>query len=302
MPKYAKEFVINQILSLANPSVSEKPLMEKLNLKRTTLEYYLNMLEKEGFLSRIPKTRPVFWEITNSGKAQRELCQNLSLSVNKKDLRLHNFSIEIPIIKDTSTGFWEKSWKLNGWKKQFKRLQHIGVSVERTPKTLTINLQPQEIREENLSGMIFSVVMAVGGYLAKEGIELDFWGLRVSRQEYGSPEELVRAQVEKGMTYRQSLGRPQEKIMANDVPKEAFVWFDKSKGPERDTNDLAHMRKTAMMPEKIDRMETFLNGLQPFLGAYTEQIKVHLEVMNGISRMVKKLNNRLDQKNLKEFL
>jgi hypothetical protein len=40
----------------------------------------------------------------------------------------------------------------------------------------------------------------------------------------------------------------------------------------------------------------------PFLIAYTEQIKVHLEVMDGISKMVKKLNNRLDQRKLKEFL
>jgi hypothetical protein len=160
-----------------------------------------------------------------------------------KDFRLHNFSVQLPIIKDTSQGFWDKSWDMNGWKKQFKRLQHIGVSVERTHKSLTINFQAREVNEDEVLGIAMAGTVAVMGYLAKENIELDLFGAKVSRQEYASPEPLVQAQTERGLTFQTSLGRPQERIMANDNPKEAKVWFDHSKGyPERDSNDLANMR------------------------------------------------------------
>jgi DNA-binding PadR family transcriptional regulator len=294
---------LDLILAFPSGSFSQKEMQEKSNFSKGYVSKWLNDLEKEGILIKIGISRPQFWQVTEKGKQTLEANVSYpSLSMSAKAFRLHNFSVELPILRDNSTGFWEKSWDMNGWKKQFKRLQDVGVSVERTPRTLTINFQPQSCGEERVFPLAMAGTVAVMGYLAKQGIELDLFSARISRQEYGSPEPLVQAQTEKGMTFRQSLDRPQEVILPNDKPKEAFVWFDSSVGPERDTNDLAHMRNTALMPERVERLETSLSGLQPFLEAYTEQIKVHLEVMNGISKMVKKLNKRLDQKSLKEFL
>jgi len=305
---------LSLIKGLPDGPFSQKEIQARANLSKGTVSKTLKRLENLGYLVKIGRSKPQFWEITPEGK--RILEANVStpqVGVSPKEFRLHNFSVQIPILKDTSIGFWEKEWNLGNWTKQFRRLQDIGVSVERTTKSLTINFQPRECRDAEIFGIAMSGTLAVAGYLAKEGIELDLFEAKVSRQEYASPEPAVLEQIERGMTHRQSLGRLQERIMAPDTPKEAFVWFDASKGkalgPERDTNDRLHMRNTALMPERVAGMEghikevaTAITGLWDLQGAYHRNLDLHMKVMQDIRGMVKKLNSNLDQRRLGDFL
>lgn len=302
--KQANDFACCRVLPLLKAGLLKKQMQEKLNLKRKALEYYLSKLLERCYIAKIPHTNPAIYEVTEQGETtlSRLDRQSRSLGVSPKDFRLHNFSVELPILKDTSKGFWEKEWNMGNWVKQFKRLQDIGVSVERTTRTLTINFQPRECREEDIFPMAMAGTVAIMGYLVKEGIELDLFGARISRQEYASPEPLVQEQLAKGLTFRQFLGRPQERIMANDNPKDAYVWFDSSKGPERDTNDLAHMRKTAMMPENVDSISRAITGLWELQGTYARNLELHMAVMQDIQIMVRQINRKLGQRKVKEFL
>lgn len=305
--KQANDFACCHVLPLLKAGLLKKQIQEKLNLKRKTLEYYLSKLLDEHYIIKIPHTNPAIYEVTKEGETAlyRLNRQRPSMGVSPKDFRMHNFSVQLPIISDGSSGFWEKSWDMGNWIKQFRRLQHIGVSVERTTRTLTINFQPRECREENIFPMAMAGTVAVMGYLAKEGIELDLFGARVSRQEYASPEPLVQEQLEKGLTFRQSLGRPQERIMASDIPKPAYVWFDSSKGAERDTNDLAHMRNTALMPERVEQIEKAIQGSVQTLNALANTQMLMAAGWKLSQEKIVRTENRirnLEQKRIKEFL
>lgn len=289
---------------LVAQGLPQKAMQENMKIKRKNLEYHLKKLETAGLIRKVPGTKPLFFELTEAGKQHiANKGQNLSVGIRTPLIKIHNFSVEMPLVRDVSQGFWEKSWELNNWIKSFKDLQGLGVSVERTPKTVTINFRPQEVREENITPLIFNGVFSIVGHLAKNGVEVNPWGMKISRQEYASDQPLVKPLTDRGVTYRQSLGRPVQKIFTTDPEREAAAWLDHSQGrPEVDTNDLAYAKDVIRMPAAITEIRELTTMSFEFQKVYTENLKLHMGVMNKILKVTAKLDRQLSQRSIREFL
>jgi len=298
-----KVFAHNHILVLVGQGFPQKAIQENMKIKRKNLEYHLKKLEVAGFIRKIPRTKPLFFELTEAGKQHiANKGQKSLIRCENPLIKIHNFSVEMPLIRDVSQGFWEKSWELKNWIKSWKNLEGWGVSVEKTPKTLTVNLQPTEQPPEKVYPIIYRMAFLVADYLLKFGIEVDSWEARITKQESSCSDPTVRALTDKGITVRQGLGRPVTKIFEADPVKPAVAWIDASLGrPEIESNDVEYSRRYILVPEMVKQVLDMTAHSFEFQKVYTENLKLHMKVMQGIDKTMRTINRQLSQRNIKEF-
>jgi DNA-binding MarR family transcriptional regulator len=303
------------ILGFVRGNLSQKQIQEKLNLKKSTLSMKLKKLQEDGLIQRIPHTYPAFYGLTDEGKnaIRRIDVQRSSVGLSRNKIRLHYFSIKMPLVRDVSQGFWEKGWNLNGWKRQFKDLQDVGVSVERTTKSIIVNLKPMSIRKDIVENTAHDAARYMVGFLKEHGIEVDYQSREVSRQEYAVPTKLVRPFTDKGMTVQVKLGRYVQKIFDNDKPQEAVAHFDDSmgNGGEIESNDLPYAQniETAealcLMPEgvrKVMAAADSIEGLWKLQKVYADNLTLHMAVMQDIRKWVRKATVQLEQRSVRDFV
>jgi len=300
---------LDRILFFISQGFSQKQIQEKLNLKKSTLHYRIKILEKEGYVTRIPRTKPAFFDLTTEGKTAiyRLQVQKLSDGLMESKVKVHNFKIYLPLRKDVSQGFWEKgkSWNVNNWIKSHRKIQHLGMTVEKTPKAIIVCLKPLSIRVEDIAGMVHNAVFSIAGYLQKNGIEVDTWGMRVSQQEYSVAQPIVKSLTDQGVTVHLDLGHPVQKIFEADPEKPAQAWIDASQGrPEIDTNDLRYAEDLVKMPRRIVEIVEMTRGSMSTLHSIANTqtyMAATVKILAGETAIIRKKVRTLDQRSVADF-
>jgi len=294
---------LNQILSYVQEGLSQKQIQSNLGITKGTASKWFKSLQGEGYITALSHTKPRFWRLTDQGQNTiiEAKVSRLSVGASENKIRVHNFRLKFPLIKDTSQGFWENTNQMNNWIKSHKKLQHMGVTVEKTPQSIVVNFLPFEVRgRKELDAILICGVIAIIGFLSKEGIEIDPWGVKLSRQEYAVATPLVKPLTDRGITIREDLGRLQQRIFTNDEPKEAQAWIDASKGnPEIDTNDFQYAQDLLAMPKRVAQIEEIQRGSLPTMNAIANgqnymaaTVKILAEEMVKIRKKVKDLPQR----------
>lgn len=311
MPKIAKEFVIGRILGYASDHLSQKQMQSNLNLKRTTLEYYLKEAQELGYLTKIPHTKPCFYELTGKGKSElsRLQCQTLSGGVTafQTKPRVHAFQITMKLVKD-NPDFWKdgNTWTVKNWVKYHKDIQHIGVSVEKNANSsISMNFSLGEVNLEEVQPKAWMAAYYMVGYLKDRGIEVDPWSAKVTKQEYELNTPLVQPLTDQGISVRTRLGYPQTKIFDNDSPKEASAWIDASRGPGIDFDEREYGKAFLMMPNRIAQIEKTIQGSLMTLNAIANTqmlMAAGWKITQGKIFKAEKRLKTLEQRRLNEFL
>lgn len=274
-------------------------IARQLGLKKQNIAYFLKKLEKNGYIQRKFRSNFVFYELTDKGKEfLKGQSQNFSLSSRKGHSRLHNLVISFPILEDNPDASFGKEVSLNNWVSKYSVISFpIGITIQKTPRNVIAHFHQFETSKEmfltDFYNWILKGVYYLYYYLMREKrIKIDIFDGRVIRQHISNEEPDLNEKIDQKMTTQIDLNRKAKSIF--QTQENARAWIDRSYGNvEIETNDMLYEEKFLKMPELIYELS---QNFAPAIEKLTQQINLHLEVMQQIKEAIGKLNEILDKR------
>jgi len=272
-----------------------------LRLPKSTVLYHVKNLEKLGLVKRRFRTNFLVFEITEKGLDFMRKVRRGSIPSRKNvepGTRLHNLVIKFPILKDNPDAKWDSENELRNWVEKYLRVEFpIGLTIKKTTRHVLVYFHQFRTRRSAFLSDFYNWVMKgvilVQQFLMNEkGIVIDVFDGRVVRQHVANESPEFDKHVERGSTAEVKLGRDAVSIFPSD--EEARAWLDKSLGLlDIETNDMLYEEKLLMMPEY---MHEIARRFLPAVEQYARQIRLHLEVLQGIKQAVEELRTVLKPK------
>lgn len=277
-----------------------------LNISKQKLQYYLTALKNKGYIKKLGYGT---WE------AKKEVKKfSLGTKDNKPVTNLHALQINFPILQGK---IYDKDWqvkeKLNNWIPKYKEDLNLGglTIKNNNNKSITVFAKARDIGSlEDVYNLTFKMKAYINDYFRKEGVILDVFNCQVKNihleTEDKNAEGMLRNKADK---FTLDLKKKSEKIFPKDNIN-AKAWIDGTPYKfSAGTNDLEWKRWYLSMPFMIrDSMEV-LNSMSHKLAYVAENYKSHVkmveqgtEVNKESLKLFKKINRRLDQKKLGEWL
>ncbi len=299
-------------------------IARQLKLKHQLVSYYLKKLEKCGFIALEVRTNYKGYKLTEKGKQflqdlkvtlkeglQKGLAKSSSLSMSKttinRNVRLHNLAIKFKILRDNPNAKFDKKVQINNWLKQYDIITFpIGITIEKTSKHIIVYLHQFQTNKKTFLNDFYQnclkAVYYVYHYLARQkGIVIDILSGEIVREHIANEAPELNEATNKSRTVEIRLGRKAKAIYPSKIAAKA--WIDRSLGNvDIETNDMLYEEKLLMMPEilyDLNQRWGHLEGLMErqiyVMSEFSEQIKLHLNVLQKMSDALDKINEKLDQ-------
>lgn len=305
-------------------------IARQLNLSHQIVSYYMKKLEICGFIALEVKTNFKSYKLTPEGEqllqelkaASKEDLQKglakkslLYVRTQKQHIRTHNLAFKLKILQDNpeadfskELGYKEVKKANNNWlAKYFVISTPIGMTIEKTPKHVIVNFHKFYSEPKNYMNDFFSKVwkglLYVASYFERKyGIILDYFEPEVIRFHLANEGPDLNDKVEEKVQIKVNLGRKAKVIFPASF--EAKAWLDRSGGQvEIETNDMLYEEKLLMMPEILydlnqrwGRLEGLMEKQIYVMSEFTEQIKLHLNVLQKMSDALDKISEKLGKK------
>lgn len=277
------------VLDVVKSKNSLKGIVSK-EFSKQRLNHYIKNLKKLGYIKKLGYGT---WQITELGNAflsqlTIELATSKTLSTDTTlatHIDLHALTLTQPIInkKDLETidfSDFKENTGLRNWKEQHKRiLSPLGLTVTVKLHQVVTNIFSRRLSNlDDVYPLLFKAGILVHEYLKLKGIKTDIFETRCTQAHITIRNQDLEQVFSKGFTLEVDLGREQEKLIENDIPKEAKVWTDNSPFRGVETNDIGYARKYLLMPEMLEKLTVNFNKLYEGLEDYNKNLKLHLEV------------------------
>jgi len=278
-----------------------KDICFELEFSKQKLHYYTNKLKDEGFIKNVGYS---VWEVTSKNPKEVKTF-SLGSRVDKPLTNLHALQINIPIIKGK---IYDKDWqvneKLKNWIPKYKKFNILGglTIKNNNNKSITIFAKSRNIKDlDEIYQLTFKITAFVNDYFKKEGVFLDVFNAKVKNLNIATEDKKAESMIRKGEKFELNLNKKSEKILPKDDIN-AKAWIDGSPFKfSAETNDLEWKREYLSMPFRIKDTMTVLDSMAQNLAYVAENYKSHVKMVEEGSKIFKKLNRRLDQKNLKDY-
>ncbi len=294
-----KEKFYLMVYDLLLKGVQPTGICSKLNISKQRLQYYLNYLKNNGIIKKLGYGT---WEVV-----KKSWLGTIEENIDKPITNLHALQIKFPILKGK---IYDKDWqvkeKLNNWIPKYKEdLRLGGLTIKNNNnKSITVFAKARNIeRLEDAYNLTFKIKAYITDYFKKEGVILDVFNCQVKNIHLETQDKKAEGMLRnKADKFTLDLNKKSEKIFPMDNIN-AKSWIDGSPFKfSAGTNDLEWKRWYLSMPFMIrDSMEV-LNSMAHNLAYVAENYKSHVGMVEEGHKLFKKINKRLDQKKLKEFI
>jgi len=264
-------------------------MMKKFSLSKQALHYHLAKLTGDGFIRQTFRDYCAFYESTEKGKTIG--VKKMSVGLLPDILGLHNLAFKFKILSGKNFKL-KKSTKLRGWTKYHCHFD--GHYVEKTPDNLIIwpvkkddrmyGTDPFELKQQARDKAIS---------IAQNFV--DRYDLKLSKPEISRREHYA-------------LQSPLTKYMGN-IELTTKEWKrDFSEGGNGEIEPFTPQAAIELvegvrrLSRSDDRIEQHLERLTEQMAIYAEHLNAHIPVLKGMERMIKKLDKRLSQRKVGEFI
>ena len=293
-----KENLYLSIYDLIKQGKSPKDICFDLQFSKQKLQYYLNYLKDKGLIKRIGYG---VWEVKEEVKKSW-----LETTIDRPLTNLHALTIKFPIL----TGkIHDKDWqikeKLKNWIPKYKEDLNLGglIIKNNNNKSITVFAKSRDIENlDEVYNLAFKIKTYIYDYFKKDNIILDVFNCETKNINLATEDKKARSMVRKGERFELDLDKTAEKIFPKDnIPGKA--WIDNSPKPfSAETNDLEWKREYLSMPFRIKDTMTVLDSMANNLAYVAENYKSHVGMVEEGHKLFKKINSRLSQKKLNEYL
>lgn len=288
---------------------------KKHSISKQNLNYYVSYLKNSGF---IQKKGYGVWVITEKGKKQVKDF-SLGKKVEKPVTNLHALQINFPILQGK---IYDKDWqiinKLKNWIPKYKKLDNLqGLTMRNNNnKSLTVMAKSRDISNlDEVDNLAFKIKAFVYEFFKNQGVILDVFNCKTKSMHLETEDKQAKGIIRKGEKFVLNLKKKSEKIFPKD-DIDAKAWLDSSPYPfSAGTNDKEWKREYLGMPFRIKNMFEILEGTLKTLKLQTEHtqylsenIRSHIPAwVSGAKdtrealKILKKIDNKLSQRKLKEY-
>jgi len=317
--KYEKNFKKNfknknlklSVYNLIKRGFNPAKICSKLDITPSNLCYYTSFLKKNNI---IQKKGYGVWEINNdiSFKKVKSICfpkkayttSNRS-SIDTRQTNLHALNINVPIIKGNLNlikdfeGYAQSSF--NNWIPQYKKFIHpIGFTVKNN-NNKSVDLQIWSRRIFNLDEihqLILKTLIYTQHIFKEKGVIIDIFNAKTKTLHISTKDQDVEKVLNKGTKIEVFLNRNKKKILEKDEPKQAIAWTDSSPFRGIESNDLQYMENYIKMPEKVDKIEKTMFGLNNTLKGVNNSLntfKIGMEQHMVLIKQMQKSNQLMQE-------
>ena len=293
-----KENFYLMVYDLIKDGKSPVDICSNLNFSKQKLQYYIDTLKDKGCIRKIGYGT---WEVKKEVKIS-----SLGRKVDKPLTNLHALQINFPILlgkvhdKD-----WQVKEKLKNWIPKYKQDLNLGglTIKNNNNKSITVYAKSRDIENINdVDNLAQKIRVYIYNFFKKDGVILDVLNCQTKNMNLATGDDTVKNLNRKGERFEIDLGKKAEKIFPKDQ-MDAKAWIDSSPKPfTAETNDKEWKREYLSMPFRIRDSIVVLNAMAHNLAYVAENYKSHVGMVEEGHKIFKKLNRRLDQKKLKEFL
>lgn len=294
-----KNFDFKILTSISN-GLYPSQIARQLKTSKQKIDYHIKKLQAIGLIEKIMRSCYCQYKITAHGRSC--LSQNFSSSMKNFDFALqspdleeikgcHNIYITLKILDKSKSklprNFWDQiNDKLKNNIQHFKRTGlSFPITIRETTQKIVIQGNNIEVRSyDEILPMFWNVVYYVFNLFLRHDYVLDVKHPELKIGEYTLSDaftrDLYKSEKEKGNKpkVKVMLGRSQQKVFKDDPEREAYAKFDPTPDPrgQRESNDLSHIKKAAMMPEILYDMNGRIEGV---LEKLAQQIESHLALI-----------------------
>jgi len=268
------------ILDGIKKGLTRQTLCKQLNIKNSTLSYHLAKMKHSRLIEQVYSYPSSFYNISSKGEQIREIIvQSVDMSQNDRNLykrstfRIHNVILAWEIESFGSFAFNEKLWKsMKGWHFQKFNIDDHAIHIQDTG---LIKIYCPEIYTNDpptALAQVYEKANKIANYLASRD-NMKIKPMKVIREAH---KELVGSEKIAEILGYQKVNK---------------VWIDNSTGSKcleesQSSNDLEAL---IQMPKFLDEK------LVPVIEQLTEQITLHLAVMNEMKDTMKDIREGLKE-------
>jgi predicted transcriptional regulator len=273
-----------RLLRLFQQGLYVSQAAKQLNISKQLCLYYTKGLTRQGYLNRDYKSAYANYSLTPKALRFLSKVKDFSLPMSHINTRLHNISIEYPILQDNPKATWDKDTQLRNWIAHYDYCDlPIDVTIKKTPgkiiayykqfSTSAASFLPEFFKWQRKSEYYLKL------YLQKEkGILIDEVNGEFLHHHIATDAQQYEGVLDKRSSVEVDLGRPAVSILPVKE-QNAKAWYDRSLGKvEIETNDLLYNEKLVRMPEEVFKISGSIADFTQAVDALTKQINLHLEV------------------------
>ena len=313
--------VVLYVVGSIREGIPIKEIVYRLKISKQAIAKHLKFLKSVGIIS---KKGYAVWEITPffeqkslpeiqqfiDDKKRRQPDSSSGMRNPKNRAILHALNIVIPVVEGRPVLEGGYDGKLKNWTRRYKRYPEFGYTlVNNNDKSVGVYIWSREITDLfDIPGFCHRVVHFVCQDFKNKGVVLDYFGWRVTTFHVSMRNDVMDKILNKGLKVELLLGRDVERIGEKDITQEAKVWVDSSPYKGVETNDLRYFQSYMLMPERVERIEGLVVGIDekilPVVDEMAVNLKTHVKVLKDISRGFGKFNRLLSerQSRLGDFL
>ena len=283
--------LLYRILKAIKKGMYPAQIARQLRLSKQLVSYHIKQAEKKGLVKLEFRTNFNSYILTEKGLEFIRKVKKVSIPSTSSSVRLHNLAVKFPILRDNPGAEWDEENELRNWIEGYSRVSFpVGLTVKKTTRSVVVYFhQFRTVRPMFLTefySWVLKGIILVQMWLSREkGILIDVMNGEVLRQHVANESPEFNKRVGKRMTVEVKLGRRAESVYPSR--EDAKAWIDRSLGNvDIETNDMLYEEKLLMMPEYMHQVaSTFIPAVEE-LG---KQIRLHLEVLQGIKQAIEEL-------------
>lgn len=283
--------LLYRILKAIRKGMYPAQIARQLRVSKQLVAYYVKQAEKEGLVKLEFRTNFKSYILTEKGLGFIREVKKVSIPSMKSSVRLHNLAVKFPVLRDNPDARWDRENELRNWIESYSTLSFpIGVTVKKTTRSVIMYFH-QFVTEKPMFlsefyNWVLKGIVLVQAWLSREkGILIDVMNGEVIRQHIANESPEFNRRVGRRTTVEVRLGRRARSVYPSR--EDAKAWIDRSLGNvDIETNDMLYEEKLLMMPEY---MHEIASRFIPAVEEYARQIRLHLEVLQGIKQAVEEL-------------
>ncbi|MGA2130620.1 MAG: hypothetical protein ABSG05_03365 [Candidatus Pacearchaeota archaeon] len=276
-------FLFNRIKEGKTPSSISK----EYQIPKQKLQYYLNQLKKGGFIEKV------------GYKSWKVKVKEFSLGT-RPTTNLHALQINIPILSGEIKGSdWEVKEELRNWTPKYKTLDILGglTIKNNNNKSISIFAHSRDLKElKEIDALSYDIVnFALEWFKRDFNVTLDLFNAEVKSLHIATQDKVSEDMQKQGDRFELDLQKKAEKVFPKDKI-DGKAWIDGSPFTfTAETNDKEWKRAYLSMPFM---MEEIAKATHYIALNYAS----HVKLVEKASKVMEKLDKRLSQTKLTEFL
>lgn len=273
---------------------SPSDMVKDFKLTKQKVNYYTNNLKKWGFIAKKGK------------KAWFTIVQEFSLGTRPKS-NLHALQINIPILSGHISGTnWTIKEELKNWTPKYRTFDQLGgITIKNNNnKSITLFAHSRDIKDlKEIDKLSYDLRnWSLQTFLREFGVVLDIINAQVKSLHIATENQELEGLHKEGETFKLDLGKKAEKVFPKDNMN-AEAWLDGSPYLHTvETNDKDWKRAYLEMPFSIRDLSNSLYYIAQNYASHVAMVEKGTKTFDKLDKVLEKLDKRLSQTKLTEFL